>query len=240
MMMSDETGKTKAIIDLAASNQRMRELLQKVAGIAEAALANQPHEDGTCWRALSKAIGELRKSMRPEPGTLVFMDELAWFEKKMEELRSRMEPTAGSGAFFTNEKVLKEVAELVKPCEKPLDTNAPEMVRGGEPDEKKAIGNFAGVGNVVSYAIDKNSAVTVTARTTDGRTWMFKGIKNGETAIMGTILGGKWQASQYCKFIRNGIVSRAKKVWKNNNRRAEKAASALAGARSDAGKEVAE
>ncbi len=38
-MMSDETGKTKAIIDLAASNQRMRELLQKVAGIAEAASA---------------------------------------------------------------------------------------------------------------------------------------------------------------------------------------------------------
>lgn len=132
-MMSEETGKTKAIIDLAASNQRMRELLQKVAGIAEAALANQPHEDGTCWRDLSKAIGELRKAMRPEPGTLVFMDELAWFEKKMDELRSRMEPTAGSGAFFTNEKVLKEVAELVKPREKPLDPNAPEMVRGGEP-----------------------------------------------------------------------------------------------------------
>ena len=113
--MSEETRKTKAVIDLSASNQRMRELLQKVAGIAEAALANQPHEDGACWRNLSKAVSDVRKAMRPEPGTLVFMDELAWFEKKMDELRSRMEPTAGSGAFFTNEKVLKEVAELVKP-----------------------------------------------------------------------------------------------------------------------------
>lgn len=223
-MMSDETGKTKAIIDLAASNQRMRELLQKVAGIAEAALANQPHEDGTCWRALSKAIGELRKAMRPEPGTLAFMDELAWFEKNMEEMRSRMEPTAGSGAFFTNEKVLKEVAELVKPRETPLDPNAPEMVRGnspaesaesaeGEEFEKKVIGNFAGVGKVVSYAIDKMYAVTVTANTTGDGVFTFKAIKNGETEIIGTILGGKWKAMQYCKFIRNGIVSRANRLY---------------------------
>ena len=41
-----------------------------------------------------------------------------------------MEPTAGSGAFFTNENVLKEDAEMVKPRETPLDPNAPEMVRG--------------------------------------------------------------------------------------------------------------
>lgn len=240
MMMSEETGKTKAIIDLAASNLRMRELLHKVAGIAEAALDNQPHEDGTCWRHLSKAIGELRKAMRPEPGTLVFMDELAWFEKKMEELRSRMEPTAGSGAFFTNDKTLKEVAELVKPRETPLDPNAPEMVRGGEPDEKKAIGNFAGVGKVVSYAIGRDMTVTVTARTAGEGEWVFEGIKDGKLVIEGNILGGKWAAAQYCKFLRNGIVSRAKKVWKNHHRRSEKAAAALAGARSDAGKAVAE
>ena len=171
-MMSDETGKTKAIIDLAASNQRMRELLQKVAGIAEAALANQPHEDGTCWRALSKALSDIRKALRPEPGTLVFMDEWAWFEKKMEELRSRMEPTAGSGAFFTNEKVLKEVAELVKPCEKPLDPNAPEMVRGGEPDEKKAGGAYI----VKEGAVKKTDPYTGTMLFTDGTEIPLSGI----------------------------------------------------------------
>ncbi len=124
-----------------------------------------------------------------------------------------MEPTAGSGAFFTNEKVLKEVAELVKPCEKPLDPNAPEMVGGGEPDEKKAIGNFAGVGKVVSYAIGRDMTVTVTANTTGDGAWMFKGIKNGETEIIGTVIGGKWKAMQYCKFIRNGIVSRANRLY---------------------------
>ena len=217
-----ESGQKKAIIDLPASNQRMRELLRKVAATAEAALANQPHEDGPCWRALSKAIGELRNAMRPEPGTLAFMDESAWYEKKMEELRDKH----GAGCMVP-----------VKPCEKPLDPNAPEMVRGEKTDKKKAIGIFAGVGKVVSYAIDDNLAVTVTARTTDGRTWMFKGIAHGDTVIMGTILGGRATVVRYCKFIRNGIVSRFMKIKRNHTRRALKAA---AGARSDSGKEAAE
>ena len=135
-----------------------------------------------------------------------------------------MEPTAGSGAFFTNDKTLKEVAELVKPCEKPLDPNAPEMVRGGEPDEKKAIGNFAGVGKVVSYAIGRDMTVTVTARTAGEGEWVFEGIKDGKIVISGSIFGGKWAAAQYCKFLRNGIVSRAKNVWKNHHRRLKEAA----------------
>lgn len=236
-----ESVQKKAVIDLAASNQRMRELLQKVAGIAEAELARQPESDCTAaWCHISDSVANVREAMRPEPGTLAFMDELAWFEKKMEELRSRMEPTAGSGAFFTNEKVLKEVAELVKPRETPLDPNAPEMVRGGEPDEKKAIGNFAGVGKVVSYAISRDMTVTVTARAAGEGEWVFEGIKDGKLVIEGIIDGGKWAAAQYCKFLRNGIVFRAKKLWKNHHRRAEKAAAALADARSDAGKEVAE
>lgn len=220
-----ESGKTKlkAAADIEASKERMHELLRKIAVIAYNAIEAEPADMG--WRHLSKAVSDIRKAMRPEPGTLVFMDELAWFEKKMEELRSRMEPTAGSGAFFTNEKVLKEVAELVKPCETPLDPNAPGMVQGGEkPDEKKAIGNFAGVGKVVSYAIGRDMTVTVTARTAGEGEWVFEGIKDGKLVIEGNILGGKWAAAQYCKFLRNGIVSRAKKVWKNHHRRLKKAA----------------
>lgn len=147
--------------------------------------------------------------------------------------------------------------DMVKPCEKPLDPNAPEMARGGErlagtarptgmtPEgdssaeaqsrrEKKAIGNFAGAGKVVSYAIDENFAVTVTARMADSRTWSFRGIKNGETVILGSIRGGGATAEKYCQFIRNGIVSRLMKIKQNHARRAERAA------RSDEGKEVAE
>ncbi len=78
--------------------------------------------------------------------------------------------------------------------------------------EKKAIGNFAGRGKVVSYAICRDKAVTVTATLFDEKKWRFKGIKDGEALIYGHILGGKYQAMQYCKFIRNGIVSRANRV----------------------------
>ena len=184
-----------------------------------------------------------------------------------------VEPTAGSGAFFTPKEVanemmrerLKKVASiaenalanqphdvaqcethLLKACgaiasemfvhdtQQPLCLDAPEMVRGGEPDEKKAIGNFAGAGKVVSYAISRDMTVTVTARTAGEGEWVFEGIKDGKLVIEGNILGGKWAAAQYCKFLRNGIVSRAKKVWKNHHRRAEKAAAALADARPDA------
>jgi len=95
--------------------------------------------------------------------------------------------------------------------EKPLDPNAP--------DEKKAIGNFAGVGKVVSYAIDRDKAVTVTASTCGDGTWNFKGTKDGRTMIEGSIFGGKWQAIQYCKFIRNAIVSRANRVGHGGARR---------------------
>lgn len=85
------------------ANETMRAKLKTVAEIAEAALANQPNEDGPCWRALSKAIGELRKAMRPEPGTLAFMDESAWFEKKMDELRAKY----GAGSLELGAESLK-------------------------------------------------------------------------------------------------------------------------------------
>ena len=192
-MMSEKTGKTKAIIDLAASNQRMRELLKKVAGIVEAALANQPEGDGSsAWRHLGAAVVNVRDALRPKPGTLAFEDEMALYKKQIEELRAKY----GAG------------------CEKPLDPNAPEMVRGGEPDEKKAIGNFAGVGKVVSYAIGRDMTVTVTARTATGNgDWFFEGIKDGKIVISGCIFGGKWAAAQYCKFLKNGIVSRANRLY---------------------------
>ena len=78
--------------------------------------------------------------------------------------------------------------------------------------EKKAIGNFAGQGKVVSYAIGRDMAVTVTASTTGDGLWNFKGTKDGHTMIIGTVFGGKWAAVRYCKFIRNGIVSRANRL----------------------------
>ena len=95
-----------------------------------------------------------------------------------------------------------------------------------------AIGNFTGKGKVVSYAIDEMYAITVTASRTGDGVWTFKGIKDGETEIMGTILGGKPKAMRFCKFIRNGIVSRANRLYHCHHK--TKAAAALAGAPSDA------
>ena len=152
----------------AVSNEKMRERLKTVAAIAEAALANQPHEDDQCWDNLRLALGRIETEM------------------------------------------------LIHTAEMPEGNPPAESAEGAEndrPKKKKAIGNFAGAGKVVSYAIDEMYAVTITASTTGVGLWTFKGIKNGETEIIGTILGGKWKAMRYCKFIRNGIVSRANRLY---------------------------
>lgn len=88
--------------------------------------------------------------------------------------------------------------------------SAADAVGGGM--EKKAIGYFAGAGKIVSYSISKELSVTVTAHTTVDGVWTFKGIKNGDLEIIGSITGGKWKAVCFCKFIRNGIVSRANRL----------------------------
>lgn len=209
---------------LEASNERSRELLRKVVEIAEHALAHQPENVRENWCHFNAAVFSIRKELRPNPKTLAFVNEKWWY--KMNDPMRKDEPSA--------ETDLKEIGGDVQPTDKPLNPDAPEMVRGEKPDEKKAIGNFAGVGKVVSYAIGRDMTVTVTARTAGEGEWVFEGIKDGKLVIEGNILGGKWAAAQYCKFLRNGIVSRAKKVWKNHHRRAEKAAAALAGAPSDA------
>lgn len=190
-----------------SATDKLRSLLRNIENIADRALGTQPYDEVPCWEHLSSAVGEIEKEL-----ALV---------------------SAGSGAFFTNENVLKEVAEQVKPCETPLDPNAPEMVRGGEPDEKKAIGNICKPGKCISYAIDKRFCVMVTAAQ-EGREdeWSFDGVKDGVTVIHGTILAGRWGANHYCKFIRNGIVSRANRIIKNRAHRKAKAKSLELGAES--------
>ena len=217
---------------LEASNEQRRELLRKVVEVAEHALAHQPENVRECWCHFNAAQLALRQMMRPKPNTLAFVNEKWWYkENDAGTGLGAVDPAAGSGAFITPKDVIADPAlkAAVEPQGKPLCPDAPEMARG---EKKKAIGNFAGAGKVVSYAIDEMYAVTVTANTTGNGAWMFKGIKNGETEIIGTIIGGKWKAMQYCKFIRNGIVSRANRLYHAHHK--TKAASALAGAPSDA------
>ena len=191
-------------------NEQCREKLRRAEGIACYALSHQPDNAALqdinqyLMKALTDIVDAITVKMTIPPVVSDAVNPPAESEESAENM-------------------------AVEPTEKPLDPNAPEMVRG----KKKAIGNFAGAGNVVSYAIDEMYAITVTANTTGDGAWMFKGIKNGETEIMGTILGGKWKAMQYCKFIRNGIVSRANRLY-HGHHKSKKAAAALADARSDA------
>ena len=121
-------------------NERRRELLRKVVEVAEHALAHQPENVRECWCHFNAAQLALRQMMRPKPNTLAFVNEKWWYkENDAGTGLGAVDPAAGSGAFFTPKEVLEDPAlkVAVEPTEKPLDPNAPEMVRGGEPDEKK-------------------------------------------------------------------------------------------------------
>jgi len=221
-----ESGQTKARFDIEASKERMRELLGKVIEMAEKALA-EPTVMG--WRHYIKAVSDIRKALRPKPGTWVFENEWAWYGKEHEKLMPRME-------------VKDSPAEPQSRGEGEIENHQTTEPQNHQTEEKKAIGNFAGQGKVVSYAIDRDMTVTVTAKMIGDRVWEFKGIKNGDTLITGSVFGGKMQAMQYCKFIRNGIVSRSNLLkTKHRNaalRRAERAAES-ANVATSSGKEVA-
>lgn len=74
-----------------------------------------------------------------------------------------------------------------------------------------AIGNRHSQYLLSSYTIDDTCAILVTAKQNHEGAWEFVGAINNETVITGTIHGGKWKASTYIKFIRNGILSRRMK-----------------------------
>lgn len=75
-----------------------------------------------------------------------------------------------------------------------------------------AIGNMASEHLLSSHAIQAGCCAVVTAhRDKGGETWSFIGTLDGERVIDGTIYGGRWKASQYIRYVRNGIVSRRMK-----------------------------
>ena len=146
--MSEEMKETRPEVTakLEDSNLRKRKLLQDVASIAEDALANQPEGTRECWLHFNKAVHDIRKLMRPKPGTLAFTEERYWYdtnERGTEAASPRyqgaglgpVDPAAGSGAFITPKAVIADPAlqAVVEPQGKPISPDAPEMVRGGNP-----------------------------------------------------------------------------------------------------------
>lgn len=78
-----------------------------------------------------------------------------------------------------------------------------------EPEQKKGgVGNLTTDDTIMSYSMTFGHVVTVSATLDAERElWEFAGTIDGKVVIRGEVLGGKWRAARYLKFIRNGILS---------------------------------
>jgi hypothetical protein len=77
------------------------------------------------------------------------------------------------------------------------------------PPKKGEVGNIVTADTIMSYSCTFSKTVCVSARKNTESLWDFEGVCNGELVIRGEIIGGKWKAAQYAKFIRNGLLSRS-------------------------------
>ena len=65
-------------------------------------------------------------------------------------------------------------------------------------------------GRIAAWAIQGGRSVLVVGRLApDGSGWPFAGWLDGKEHIAGVIVGGRYRAARYVRFIRNGIVSQA-------------------------------
>ena len=147
-----------------------------------------------------------------------------------------------------SEKVMMEVAELVKPCEKPLDPNAPEMVRGEKPWKPLEIPE-CGIDFKRYHSADcevyicewKNDKAAIShvyevrCRKVEEGKWVATLSNDGRKLC--TLGAPSRQLAYRCAL--GAMRDYLRRGHRKTIRRAEKAAAALAGARSDAGKAVA-
>ena len=77
--------------------------------------------------------------------------------------------------------------------------------------KKCRVGNVVTADTILSDSLTHGKTICVSARKDGESLWVFEGVANGELVIRGEIIGGKWKAARYAKFIRNGLVSRMNK-----------------------------
>ena len=87
----------------------------------------------------------------------------------------------------------------------------PNLPNEGNEEMKNIVGNIVTADTIMSYSCTHGKTVCVSARKNTESLWDFEGVINGELVIRGEIIGGKWKAANYAKFIRNGLLSRANK-----------------------------
>ena len=217
--------------------QQWRTALQEAARTAVEALAFEtpinkavPSLDERS-EILGAAIHKIRELVRPEPKTVAFLEEEAWYRMKREAKPSGEYRTPKSAIDFVTANPPLDIP----PAAEPIQPGAPQMVPGEQPwkaIESDSCGIIRHNGIVRAWAIRENAGVEVFAKQhfVDGKPsacWSFTGTVDCEKVIIGSIFGGRNKASQIVRFIRNGLLaSRLRLKHKRMNRQAKAAAAA--------------
>ena len=197
--------------------QQWRTALQEAARTAVEALAFEtpinkavPSLDERS-QILGAAIHKIRELVRPEPKTVAFLEEEAWYRMKRE--------AKPSGEYRTPKDAIDFVTANppldIPPAAEPIQPGAPQMVPGEQPwkaIESDSCGIIRHNGIVRAWAIRENAGVEVFAKQhfVDGKPsacWSFTGTVDCEKVIIGSIFGGRNKANQIVRFIRNGLLA---------------------------------
>ena len=217
--------------------QQWLEALQESARTAVEALskdtplAKDPPSLDERSKNLGAAIHKIRELVRPEPKTVAFLEEEAWYRMKREAKPSGEYRTPKSAIDFVTANPPLDIP----PAAEPIQPGAPQMVPGEQPwkaIESDSCGIIRHNGIVRAWAIRENAGVEVFAKQhfVDGKPsacWSFTGTVDCEKVIIGSIFGGRNKANQIVRFIRNGLLaSRLRLKHKRMNRQAKAAAAA--------------
>ena len=214
--------------------QQWRTALQEAARTAVEALAFEtpinkavPSLDERS-EILGAAIHKIRELVRPEPKTVAFLEEEAWYRMKREAKPSGEYRTPKSAIDFVTANPPLDIP----PADEPIQPGAPQMVQGEQPwkaIESDSCGIIRHNGIVRAWAIREDAGVEVFAKQhfVDGKPsacWSFTGTVDCEKVIIGSIFGGRNKANQIVRFIRNGLLaSRLRLKHKRMNRQAKAA-----------------
>lgn len=178
---------------------------------------------------LGHAIHEIRELVRPEPNTVAFLEEAAWYRMKGAEKPAGEYHTPKSALDF----VMANPPLDIPPAAEPIDPNAPKLVQCEQPwkaIKTDSCGIIRHNGTVRAWVIRENAGVEVYAKQhfVDGKPsacWSFTGTIDCEKVIIGSIFGGRNKANQIVRFLRNGLIaSRLRLKHKRMNRQANAAA----------------
>lgn len=180
-------------------------------------------------KILGQAMLRIRELVRPEPKTVAFLEEEAWYRMKREAKPSGECRTPKDALDFVTANPPLDIP----PADEPIQPGAPQMVPGEQPwkaIESDSCGIIRHNGIVRAWAIRENAGVEVFAKQyfVDGKPaacWSFTGTVDCEKVIIGSIFGGRNKANQIVRFIRNGLLaSRLRLKHKRMNRQAKAAA----------------